>query len=78
MEKDVLNRILWDKNLKPEEFTICYIDRNKQKLSEIEFNRIELLGDFFRVGEKLIPLHRIRLIKRHGEIVWNRRRIDKV
>ena len=49
-----------------------------RKLSEIEFNRIELLGDFFRIGEKLIPLHRIRLIKKQGEIVWNRRRTDKV
>jgi uncharacterized protein (UPF0248 family) len=71
MEKDALNRIKWDESLNPEEFTVHYLDLGR--LKEIGFSEIALLGDFFRVGETLIPMHRIREIRWKGEVVWDRR-----
>jgi len=71
MEKDALNRIKWDPKLKPEEFSIHYLDLGK--LKEINFSEIELQGDFFRLKENLIPMHRIRRIAWKGRVVWDRR-----
>lgn len=73
MEKDALNRILWDRNLKPEKYSIVYLDRGQ--LKEVSFLDVKLDGDFFWLGDGLIPMHRIRKILEGGEVVWERRRI---
>jgi uncharacterized protein (UPF0248 family) len=73
LEKDVLNRILWDKKLKPEDYSIMYLDSGI--LKEVQFSEIKLEGDFFLLGESLIPMHRIRRILRCGTVVWEKRRI---
>ena len=76
MEKDVLNRIKWDKNLNPSDFVIHYIDRGgeSEQMKKINFTEIELRGDFFSLNNStnLIPMHRIRRITCRGKIVWSR------
>jgi uncharacterized protein (UPF0248 family) len=73
MEKDALNLIKWDKKLKPEEFSIQYMDLGR--LREVKFSEIELQGDFFRMEESLVPMHRIRKILWEGRVVWDRRSV---
>lgn len=75
LEKDVLNRIIWDPRLNPKEFEIHYLDRKKEGLSKINFSEIKLKGDFFQYQNSLIPLHRIRKITRKGKVVWDKRKI---
>ena len=75
MEKDVLNRIKWDSCFNPEDFSIHYIDRVTENLKQVNFNDIEIEGDFMRTDDSMIPMHRIREIKCKGKVVWNKRRI---
>jgi len=72
-EKDALNRIRWDPRLNPGDFSIHYLDLGK--LKEINFSEIELQGDFFRIGESLVPMHRIRKISWKGRVVWDKRSV---
>ncbi len=72
---DLLNKIKWDKNEKPENYSIAYFDRVSSKKMEIRFNDIKSIeGNFMVVGEEgsEIPLHRIREVKKKGIIVWQR------
>ena len=73
---DFLNKIRWDKKLKPEEYTIVYFDRVVERGFEVAFTSVSREGNFFvvnRDGRKtMIPLHRIRQIKRKGKVVWER------
>lgn len=73
LEKDALNRIKWDRSLNPSEFSILYIDLGR--LREVDFSDMELQGDFFKVEESLIPMHRIRKIKWKENVVWEKRRV---
>jgi len=75
MEKDALNRIKFDKNLKPKDFDILYAERNSQELVKVNFSEIEIEGDFFRYKNSLIPMHRIRKILQKGKVVWDRRKL---
>ncbi len=71
--QDVLNQIKWDKKCKPAEYTIEYLDFGKLKSMEYaDIKRIE--EGFMIVGadEANIPLHRVRIVRRKGEIVWQR------
>ncbi len=74
MERDALNRIRWDSTLNPQEFSVLYIDRFRGKLVEVPYNSIRVEGDYIRVGDSLIPAHRVRQIKQSGRIVWAKRR----
>ncbi|MBM3309595.1 MAG: DUF504 domain-containing protein [Candidatus Altiarchaeales archaeon] len=76
LEKDVLNRLLWDKKLDGKDFTVGYADRFKSRLAEIPYSEITLGGDFFRHKESLIPMHRIREVKYRGAVVWAKRKKD--
>lgn len=73
---DLLNKIRWDKNLKPEEYTIIYFDRIKEARFEVPFTVMGRIGNFFKVikdgKEVMIPLHRIRQVKRNGKLIWER------
>jgi uncharacterized protein (UPF0248 family) len=76
--KDLINKIKWDKNLKPEEYIIGYLDRIKSQVIEIPFNKIEKIeGNSFQItNEKMetveIPLHRIKIVKRSNKLIWKR------
>ena len=69
---DLLNKIKWDKNLNPNEYSIIYLDFNKKKeilyIEIKEFNNLTLV---LKDGTE-IPLHRIREIKKSGKIIWKR------
>ena len=79
--KDLLNRIKWDKSWNPDEFTIVYLDRILNKGIEIPFNSIKMWYTSFMeitgpTGDADIPLHRIKMVKKNGEVVWQREKID--
>ena len=72
---DLLNKVKWDKNEDPEDYSIAYFDRVSSKNKEIRFNDIKSIGgNFMIVGEEEshIPLHRIREVKKKGIIIWQR------
>ena len=74
---NLLNKIKWDKNLNPEEYSIFYLDRITKGLIEIRYNDIKKTEKSFIILEKNnqevnIPLHRIRKVKRKNKLVWGR------
>ena len=71
--QDVLNQIKWDEKCKPEDYTIEYLDFGKLKsIAYTDIKRVE--EGFMIVGaeETHIPLHRVRIVKKKGEIIWQR------
>ena len=73
--QDVLNQIKWDKRLRGKDFTIEYIDLGK--LVSIPYTAIKKIEGLFMVimkgdEETYIPLHRIRIVKKNGEVIWQR------
>lgn len=72
--KDLLNKIKWDKKENPEDYSIHYIDRITQKLKKIAYTDIiSIEGNFMLVGESEIPLHRIKQVRKKGQVIWQRR-----
>jgi len=74
MEVNALNKIKWDTHLNSEDFSILYLDRKEGKLKQINFNDIQIEGDFMKIDDSMIPMHRIRKIKFKDKVVWNKRR----
>ena len=72
LEKDVLYRILWDRSLAKEDYSIVYLDSGI--LKQVPFLEIKPEGDFFLLGDAQIPMHRIRRILCRGAVVWEKRR----
>ena len=74
---DLLNKIKWNQNLKPKEYTIIYFDRIKNIKKEIKFEKIKEFNNLTLIIKKEekeveIPLHRIREVKKSGKIIWKR------
>lgn len=74
---DLVNKIKWDENESPEDYVLGYEDRVSKKLVEVRFVEIKRTEDNFMVLERnmeevSIPLHRVRVVKKKGEIVWQR------
>ena len=74
---ELLNRIKWDKYLKPEEYKLRYFDRVTDSLKEIKFAQIKEFDNFSLIVEKdnreiPLPLHRIREVKKGNKIIWKR------
>lgn len=79
--QELLNRIKWDKHLNPKEFKIIYLDRILNKGIEIDFSDIIDHSKTFmevqtKIGRTEIPLHRVKMVKRNGEIFWQREQIE--
>ncbi len=75
--KDLLNKIKWDKNLNPRDYTLYYLDRITKTLKRIRYSDIKKIeGNFIviqRRGEETqLPLHRIRRVEKKGAVVWRR------
>lgn len=75
--KDVLNKIVWDAREHPEEYVIEYLDRVENKIIELKFTDITRIEEGFLILERrgeevMIPTHRIRVIRRKNEVVWQR------
>jgi len=74
---NLLNKIKWDKNLNPEEYSVFYLDRISKGLIEIKYKDIKNIEKNFIITEKNnkevdIPLHRIRRVERNKKLVWER------
>lgn len=78
---DIINKIKWDERENPEDYTIGYEDRILKKIIEVRFADIKRIDEGFmiidkevkgRIEEASIPLHRARVVKKKGEIVWKR------
>ncbi len=50
--KALLNKIKWDKNLKPENYVLCYYDRIDKSLKELRFIDIDAVDGNFIVINK--------------------------
>ncbi len=74
---DLLNKIKWDKNLNPDEYSLFYLDRITKGLIEIRYKDIKRIEDNFLILERdnkevNIPLHRIRRVERNNKLIWER------
>lgn len=70
--KEFLNKIKWSGKFKKEELTIGYLDRITNKIIKVDYKDLEIKEDFIVLEDKEIPLHRIKEIRRKGEIIWKR------
>lgn len=72
---DIINRIIWDSSLSPDNYVIVFLDRFQGEL-EVGFDSWKKES----TDEEFIPQHRVLYIRHvDGEIVWDRRRrIDKI
>ncbi len=74
--KDLLNKIIWDKRENPADYTIHYEDRIIKTLLQVNAGDVKLEGTVIKVrqaGEEIdIPLHRIKEVRKSGQIVWKR------
>lgn len=73
-EREMLDKIKWAEEDKSA-YIIAYKD--KDVLKEIKFTDIRRVEDEFMIidineRETNIPLHRIKMIKKNGEIIWQR------
>jgi uncharacterized protein (UPF0248 family) len=75
--RELLNKIKWDQNLKPEDYTIYYLDRISKTLKKLKYSDIIRTEETFMIidmnGEEThIPLHRVRRVKEKNKVVWER------
>ncbi len=74
---ELINKIKWDENENPSDYVIGYEDRILKKIIEIKFEEIKRIDEGFMAvdrgeEEAMIPLHRIRIVKKKGAVVWKR------
>ena len=74
---ELLNKIKWDKNLNPDEYSLFYLDRIRKVLIKVRYIDIKRIEDNFMILEKdnekvTIPLHRIRRVERNKKLIWER------
>lgn len=78
--QDLLDRIRWDEDFGRAEFAIGYYDRIEKTIVVAPLKGIDFPADrpgMFELtdseGEKhTIPLHRIKVVYRNGELIWQR------
>lgn len=77
---ELLNRIRWDEDFGRGEFVIGYYDRVEDRIIRVPLRELFFEpGDHFAfdlidtAGElHSIPLHRIKEVRRNGELIWHR------
>ena len=77
--QDLLNKLRSDPNEEPFSYSIFYFDRVASKLREVKYKDIADVKDGYMIivredKEASIPLHRIRMVKKSGETVWDRKK----
>ena len=72
--KELLNKIKWDKNLNPKDYSLFYLDRITNELKEIRYEDIKDIEDNFMIlaDDTNIPLHRIKEVRKQGKLIWRR------
>ncbi len=73
--KEMLDKIKWDESEDAGAYTIYYKDF--ESLSEVRYVDIKRIEVEFMIvivkdKETNVPLHRIKVIKKNGEVVWQR------
>lgn len=74
---DLINKIKWDPNEDPKEYTFYYYDRLDDRDKDFRFKEIKKVLSLFIVIEKnnkefYLPLHRIREVRKFDRIIWKR------
>jgi uncharacterized protein (UPF0248 family) len=75
--QDLLNKLKWDPYEEPFSYSVFYWDRIAKKLREVKYRDIVDVRDGYMTivrqeSEVMIPLHRIRVVKKAGVTVWDR------
>jgi uncharacterized protein (UPF0248 family) len=77
----LLNRIRWDQAYGRGEFAIGYYDRLEGRIIVVSFAEVWFdPDDRFAMqvttadGGHAVPLHRVCLVYRNGELIWERKR----
>jgi len=78
--QDVLHRIQWDAEFGRGEFEIGYLDRVAHRICRVRWAQVRLEpGENFALevtqddgSRHMVPLHRVRAVWRHGELLWHR------
>jgi len=78
--QDLLHRIQWDPAFGQAEFEIGYFDRVTGEIVRVPFRRVRFAkGEHFGFeaveddgSVHTVPLHRVREVRRNGELVWQR------
>lgn len=78
--RDLIARIRWDPAFGRGHFEIAYLDRHKTGLVRMPLDRTDMPGGnafAFEVFDeeglgRTIPLHRVREVRRDGEVIWSR------
>lgn len=73
--KNLINKIRYDKREKGD-YSLFYLDRIENNYKEIKFKDIKNIeGNFLIIDkdkETEIPMHRIKIVKKNGMIIWKR------
>ena len=74
---NLLNKIKWSKKENKNDYAIYYYDRICKNNKEIKFKDIKEFDKLFITTNKNkkeinIPLHRIKIVKKKGNIIWTR------
>jgi len=73
--KELINKIKYDKKERGD-YSLFYIDRIENNYKEIKFKDIKRIeGNFLIINkdkETEIPLHRIKIVKKNGMVIWRR------
>jgi len=80
--QDLLHRIQWDPEFSRAEFEIGYFDRVTNNIVHVLFRRVHFeKGEHFAFeaieedgSVHTVPLHRVREVRRNGELIWQRAR----
>ena len=74
--RELLNKIIWDRREDVSRYEAGVIDRFTKEITFIPLSKIRI-EDIFMVLEGPepveIPLHRIRVVKKAGKVVWERK-----
>lgn len=71
--KKLLDKIRWDDKEKTENYEVTYGDRITRNEVRVNYKEIkDYDNEFFRIGNKEIPVHRIKKVHKNSKLVWER------
>ena len=80
--QELFSRIRWDKEFAKGRFEIGYYDRVKNDIVTVPLKAVHFTqGDHYFAfqffdgegGDHCVPFHRIREVRKDGELIWQRR-----
>ena len=72
--KELINKIIWDRNQDKKDYTLFYYDRISKELKPIKFSQIKGLNHNFIIlnDTREIPMHRIKKVIKNEKVIWER------